>query len=123
MNTISKENADEITRKSGDLPKKYIVKADTLEKILSEYLPAGQTIDFLTVDVESHNFDVLKSNNWKKFRPLVVLAESDNHDLDIDQILNSEIVVFMKSQEYTLTGWVKPTLVFRLKEDSSFACQ
>ncbi len=47
-----------------------------LADILDEYLPANQTIDFLTVDVEGLDLAVLRSNNWQKYRPVVILTET-----------------------------------------------
>ena len=46
-----------------------------LSWILDTYL-SSTNIDFLTVDVEGMDFNVLKSNNWEKYRPKVVLFES-----------------------------------------------
>ena len=36
----------------------------------------GRAIDLLTVDAEGHDLSVLELNDWRRFRPAVVLAES-----------------------------------------------
>ncbi len=46
-----------------------------LDKLLEQYLPKGQVIDFMSVDVEGLDLNVLKSNDWEKFRPAVLLVE------------------------------------------------
>lgn len=46
-----------------------------LAEVLDAHLPPGQAIDFLSVDVEGLDIEVLASNNWDKYRPRVVLAE------------------------------------------------
>ena len=46
------------------------MRTRTLENILDEYLPEGQLIDFLTIDVEGMDFEVLKSNNWEKIQTI-----------------------------------------------------
>ena len=46
-----------------------------LDDILAEYLPAGQSIHFLSVDVEGHDLAVLRSMNWERLRPRVVVVE------------------------------------------------
>ncbi len=46
-----------------------------LKQILDEHLPAGTTIDFLTVDVEGMDLDVLLSNDWSRYRPRFILVE------------------------------------------------
>jgi FkbM family methyltransferase len=115
-NTTSKEFADQITRQSGQTPQELIIKSRTLEHILDEYLPTGQTIDFLTVDVENHNLEVLKSNDWKKYKPRIVLVEADNDCSSLETIASSEMMAFMKGNQYRLRDWIKPTLIFELEE-------
>ncbi len=58
------------------------VKTESLENILDKYLPKGEKIDLLSVDVEGMDLEVLKSNDWKKYRPRVIICEDLNFDLD-----------------------------------------
>jgi FkbM family methyltransferase len=44
-----------------------------------------KTIDFMSVDVEGLDFDVLKSNNWDIYKPKVVIIENFAHKLDSEQ--------------------------------------
>ena len=48
----------------------------TLSEILKKHVPEEQRIDFFSVDVEGFDLDVLQSNDWKEYRPLVVLVET-----------------------------------------------
>ena len=77
LNGFSKEVADRITA-SGQYQLQFTkpVPSRPLSEILDEYLPVNQTIDFLTIDVEGLDDAVLRSNNWEKYRPRVILAES-----------------------------------------------
>lgn len=52
------------------------VPVTTLSDILYRHLPAGHEIAFLTVDVEGYDLRVLRSNDWRRFRPQYVLSES-----------------------------------------------
>lgn len=112
MNTTSKEVADQLASQSGQSPKKLTIKSRTLEHVLDEYLPKGQNIDFLTVDVENHNFEAIKSNNWTKYRPSIVLVEADNDCTTIEAITASEMYSFFKNNGYKMCAWVKPTIIF-----------
>jgi len=47
-----------------------------LTEILDNNLPAGQTLEFLSVDVEGLNLRTLTSNNWNKYRPMCVIVKS-----------------------------------------------
>jgi FkbM family methyltransferase len=119
MNTTSKEAAEEVVRNGGQQPEKIIVKARTLEQILDEYLPKGQTIDFLTVDVENHNFEVIKSNNWSKYKPRLILVEADHDSSEFEAIAASDMTGFLKGYGYRVCAWVKPTIFFELEDISS----
>jgi FkbM family methyltransferase len=46
-----------------------------LDTLLDRALAPAQVIDFLSIDVEGLDFDVLSSGNWTKYRPAVVLVE------------------------------------------------
>lgn len=57
-----------------DLPHvDYSVKVTTLESIFKQN-NVGK-IDFLKIDVEGHELEVLKGNDWNKYRPAVVVFE------------------------------------------------
>jgi FkbM family methyltransferase len=47
-----------------------------LEEILKKYRPKG-AIDFFSIDTEGLDYEVLKSNNWDKFKPKVICIEKN----------------------------------------------
>jgi FkbM family methyltransferase len=51
------------------------VPTDTLAAILAAHCPVDQQIDFLSVDVEGLDLQVLESNDWDHYRPRTVIAE------------------------------------------------
>ncbi len=52
------------------------LQTKTLTEILNNYFPNNcQEIDFMTIDVEGFDLQVLKSNDWNKYRPKMVLVE------------------------------------------------
>lgn len=89
------------------------VKVLPLTEVFRLYLPKDKKIDFLTVDVEGLDLQVLKSNDWVKYRPSWVLAEQ----LELDNIenLSFEIHVYMKSQNYILFAKTFNTLFYKDK--------
>jgi FkbM family methyltransferase len=52
------------------------VQVRPLAQLLQEHLPVGEAIDFLSVDVEGKDLEVLQSNDWSAYRPRFVLAET-----------------------------------------------
>jgi FkbM family methyltransferase len=77
VNSFSKETADRIIEIGKyQLQSASPIPTRSLAEILDEYLPTNQTIDFLTIDVEGLDQVVLRSNNWKRFRPTIILTET-----------------------------------------------
>jgi len=62
------------------------VKCSTLEKILDVHLPKDKTIDFLSLDVEGYELEVLKGINLDKYSPNFMLIEI--YDKDKENIFN-----------------------------------
>lgn len=52
------------------------IQLTTLEKICDQYLPEGQKISFLKIDVEGLEREVLEGANFQKYRPIVVVMEA-----------------------------------------------
>jgi len=72
-----------------------------LRDVLKKHLPSNiQIIDFLTIDVEGLDLQVLESNDWTTYRPRVVVVEI--LDKPIYELENHLIVVFMKKNGYQL---------------------
>lgn len=74
------------------------VQVHPLAEILDRYLPAGQRVDLLTVDVEGVDLQVLRSNDWTRFRPDYVVAEDLN--LRLRELTQSPIVNFLDEQGF-----------------------
>jgi FkbM family methyltransferase len=68
-----------------------------LAEVFDRHLPDGQSIDFLDVDVEGHDLEVLESNDWKRFRPRLIVVEDEGLDPR-----ESAIIRMMKGHGYEL---------------------
>lgn len=87
------------------------IETSTLEEVLDENLPSNQVIDFLSIDVEGLDFDVIKSINIKKFRPRVILVEVLGSSLsDVQQ---DSIYKFLIDEDYALYAKAVNTLIFK----------
>jgi len=99
LNTFSKELAHQME----SLPNYHLLKSEKLEtmplsEILDAHLPAGQKIDFMSIDVEGLDLEVLRSNSWSKYSPKVILIEQ--LDFSIDSIDADEIFAYLKGHQY-----------------------
>lgn len=77
LNTFDKSRIEGILQKPEyTLQKKIEIQIKSLKSILDEYLPKRQCIDFMSIDVEGLDFEVIKSNDWTKYRPKILLVEA-----------------------------------------------
>ena len=86
------------------------VKVCTLREILAQHL-GNNEIDFMSVDVEGLDLQVLQSNDWSQYRPKFVLSEilnSSLHDLASDPV-----VQFMTQHDYVIYAKQVNTVFFQ----------
>lgn len=91
------------------------VQTQPLKQILSTYIQAARTIDFLTIDVEGMDLEVLRSNDWEKYRPRVVLVEVLESSLDA--IASHPVNRFMNAVGYRLYSKAMNTAFFMSEEE------
>jgi hypothetical protein len=89
----------------------FDLKIIPLSKVLADYLPNNQAIDFITVDVEGLDFEVLQSNDWSLYRPELVLVEQ--YAADLEEMIVSDIVNYMRYKEYVLFAKTTNTIFFK----------
>ena len=112
-NTLSKDSAIETEQKINITPKIKKVKCMTLSNLLDLYLPVNQEISFLSIDAESHDFNILKSNDWNKYKPKAVIVEI--HESVFKNLIDNQIIKFLESHGYEVYSWLNPSVILRLK--------
>ena len=75
LNTFSEFEAERKNRAPYRIVETIQIPVVTLQQILEEHLPADMSIDFMTIDAEGFDHEVIVSNDWSKYRPRVVLVE------------------------------------------------
>lgn len=113
LNGFSSELSQERHKEDSAYYVKSVVKVDVLPlvMVLDQHLPKGQIIDFMSVDVEGFDLEVLKSNDWDKYRPKFVLAEVLGSSLH--EIEQSEIGQFMRRVNYVIYAKCVNTVFFK----------
>ena len=115
LNGFSKELSEERDGKGSYFVKfTKDIETSTLEEILDNNLPKVQSIDFLSIDVEGLDFNVLKSTNLEKYHPKVILVEILNSSLVDIQV--NEIYKFLTDAGYELYAKAVNTVIFKYKE-------
>jgi FkbM family methyltransferase len=112
LNTFSEDVALAVDGKDNKykIIKRVKVEVLPLRDILNTHLPEGVKIDFLTVDVEGLDFDVLKSNDWDKFSPEYLLVEGH---IDFEEVFSYDIYQYLKERNYKLVAKTLRTLIFK----------
>jgi FkbM family methyltransferase len=87
----------------------------TLKEVLNSKLMEDQHIDFMTIDVEGLDYDVLVSNDWAKYKPSIILIEDVGYDLH--NMGKSKVYNYLIGKGYSLTVKIFNTLFFSLKAD------
>jgi FkbM family methyltransferase len=102
LNTFSKEEAEKY-QKEGDF--KIIntlkIKTDTISNIINQYSD-GEFPDFLSLDAEGVDEEILKSIDFKKKFPKVICIETITFSTKGRGIKNSDIIAYLESQGYML---------------------
>lgn len=73
----------------------------SLKDILDKNLKLNDRLDFFDIDVEGLDLEVLKSNDWVKYRPKVIMIETD---LPIQNDISSDIVKYLELVDYKLVS-------------------
>jgi len=85
----------------------------TLNSVLEEHLPVGQKINLLSIDVEGLDLEVLKSNDWRTYKPDFIMVE--DKEFNIVRPEKSTIFSFLKQMNYQLVAKTLSTLIFSLR--------
>ena len=117
-NTLSKE-------KGFDSKEIQKIKTSTLNKVIENSIYKDQKINFISIDVEGYELNVLKGFDFKKYKPDLVVLELIQEGMteffhqNIENIQNSEVYLYMIKQDYKLINWIHDDLVFVPKTNIS----
>ena len=116
LNTLSQFEAEKKNGLNGfKIIEKKKLFTNTLSNILSQNLKNKQQIDFLSIDVEGFDLNVLKSNDWSKYKPKVILVEDLTCDLETI-FEKGSVKIYLQLRGYKLYAKSVNTLFFLLQE-------
>ena len=117
LNTLDKKTSKFQKAKVSSIKK---IKTQTLNNIILNSKYKDSTFDLLSIDVEGHELEVLKGFDLTKFSPKVIVIEYldlnvsklEIKNLNIEEILNTEIYKYLTSRNYILVNSIYSDLVF-----------
>lgn len=101
LSTFSEDVSEEYLKMGHKLKSVHEVRLEPLRVILEKHLPSNQLIDIMSIDTEGYDFEVLKSNDWEKYRPGYIILESIEYTPDNSgKKLNDDLDAFMSGVGY-----------------------
>jgi FkbM family methyltransferase len=117
INTLSREIAD---RQKAIIKETRAIRTKTLTSILDNSKFKNKEIDFLSIDVEGVELEVLQGLNLNIYKPKIIVVELLDLDskkleiknLNINNVINSEIYKYLEKKNYTMINWLHSDIVF-----------
>jgi len=112
LSTLEINNLD-YPRQNNLAIKSIEIKSRTLTSILDEW-NAPQKFDLLSIDAEEHDFNVLLSLDFSKYRPGLIVLEDETFTMVNSE--NNKICRFLFSKRYKLEGFILKNLYFKSED-------
>ena len=110
LNTFDAETANLRDAHPYHIKSQIKVQIMPLADLLAEYLPDNASIDFMTIDVEGKDMEVLQSNDFYRFRPRMVLVETFGETCE--SLLEGACAKYMRSVGYAAIAKTVNTTFF-----------
>jgi FkbM family methyltransferase len=113
VNTFS---ANLATRQSRTFGPQRMIRIDVrpLSEIFNQHIPAETAIDYLNIDCEGLDEQVVLSNDWSHYRPKVITIEL--HGLNLENLVQHPVYKFLKGERYVMRGHYYVTSLFQSVE-------
>lgn len=110
MNTADPRQARTYAAELRETPKQVKVRARPLRDALAEHVAPATKIDLMSVDVEGFDAAVLRSNDWTRYRPDLLMVEC--LVADVEAVQRSETAGILDQAGYGLYAWAPKTAFF-----------
>lgn len=95
-----------------DIVNKLEIMIRSLAELLDEHMPAKRPIDFMSIDVEGQDLNVLRSNNWAKYRPAYILIECLGAVQSMEAVFNNDVTSYLRGHGYQPIAKTLYTVIF-----------
>lgn len=110
LNTFSKEEAESLEQYGHTIESIHEIKIMNINTIFEKYF--SSTPDFVSIDTEGLDLEILESIDFIKYRPMVFCVETKEYKKDIR---DERIITFMKSKEYEVYADTHLNTIFYIK--------
>jgi FkbM family methyltransferase len=120
LNTLDKNLAIERVNQRHPIVSEVPVSTCSLAELLDRHMPRNTAIDLLNIDVEGFDYDVLRSNDWKRYAPEFIFVEC-LEALSLNQAQTDPVAKFLLEQQYSIVAKTRHTVLFKLAVTRSTA--
>jgi FkbM family methyltransferase len=112
-NTLNDEvGRDVVANGHSTLLRQHKIAVCPFSDIQDGYLPPGQHVDLLSIDVEGNDLDVLQSIDWTRFTPDLVVAEEHTNEAGLCAP-ESPIEAFLRTKGYWCRARVRRSAIYQ----------
>lgn len=105
LSSFNKKSAfDNIKNGSASLISEKKIQVQPLSEVFEEFT-GGNQIDFLSLDSEGYEYEILTSNNWVLYRPTAIIAE-------VNQDEGAHVLNFLTGQSYSMIHYNGTNAIF-----------
>lgn len=109
LNSLEKKYADKWKKKLFKPYHTEKIESETLNSVIDKFnIPID--FDYLNIDVESHELNVLAGLDFNMYRPTLITIEI--HCSGLEEMINNEIYKFFKKKRYKLISYYYLTAFF-----------
>ncbi len=102
LSTFSNKDAEKYIALGEKLLQTTDIGIININELISDYFD-GKSPDFISIDIEGWDLDILKSLNFQKYRPVVICAETLTYSTDKkEQKKNTELINYLLIKDYFL---------------------
>jgi len=113
LNTFNEDLAVSYIAAGCLLKEKRDIPQRTLASILSEHMALATRIDLLSIDVEGSELAVLRSNDWSRYLPDIIVIE--DLETSLYSIRESETVTYLSHYSYEPLSKISRSLILKRK--------
>lgn len=99
------------SKESWEFDENDTIYTQRLDTILERYIQPDQKIDFLSIDVQGSEINVLKSVDFDNYRPNIIVIELQF--LDLTKFYENEICKYLEAHGYMFIGYIDINAYFR----------
>lgn len=111
FNTCDSTMAELALSKGVKLIGKRNLHTMTITECLDKYVPKDITIDLLSIDVEGLDEQILETNDWRRYRPTILVFEK--HEVPLTEIKGQPINNILEREGYTPVAKCGPSFIYR----------